>query len=130
MHDPIFYDSPELFKPERYLSHEFGLKAGTDAPYWRHTYTFGAGRRICPGLQFADAELAVVIPKLLHAFTFSPLPGKKLDTSWAAYVQRGTLAAPLPFEVDIQPRTPRLAEAVKAAYEAELPLLERYDPEV
>jgi len=65
--DPDFYENPEEFWPERFVEHEYGLKKGVDADYWRNTYGFGAGRRICIGLHFAEQEL----------FTMSEL------TAWA-----------------------------------------------
>jgi hypothetical protein len=43
-HDPDVFDEPESFKPERYLSSEYGTKNGVDASAFRHTLPFGAGR--------------------------------------------------------------------------------------
>ena len=58
--DPEYFENPQDFWPERYVANEFGLKAGVDADYWRNTYPFGAGRRICIGMHFAEVELFTV----------------------------------------------------------------------
>lgn len=67
------------------------------------------------------------VPKLLHAFTFTPVG--ELSTDWSAYIQRGTLAAPLPFKCDIKPRSAALAAAIRQEYEGVRPFLEKFDPE-
>lgn len=64
MMDPEAFENPLDFWPERYVAHELGLKASAvangAAEYWRNTFPFGAGRRICIGLHFAEVELFTV----------------------------------------------------------------------
>lgn len=58
--DHDFFEDPEDFIPERFVRHEHGLKKGVTADYWRNTYGFGAGRRICIGMHFAENELNII----------------------------------------------------------------------
>ena len=52
----------DLFKPERHLP------GGTHIHQDPRTYVFGFGRRICPGLHLADAEVWLGVVSLLAAF--------------------------------------------------------------
>ncbi|KAL7009677.1 hypothetical protein EMMF5_000585 [Cystobasidiomycetes sp. EMM_F5] len=132
MMDPEAFENPLDFWPERYVAHELGLKASAvangAAEYWRNTFPFGAGRRICIGLHFAEVELFTVIPKVLHAFKYTPVG--QLSFDWSAYLQRGTLAAPKPFECVIEARTPALAAAIKKEFEDVKPYLNNLNPDM
>lgn len=57
LHDPEMYDAPEEFRPERFVAHKYGLKA--DVEGWRNTLPYGAGRRICLGMQVAENSLSI-----------------------------------------------------------------------
>lgn len=61
--DEKLYQSPEAFIPERFE----GEKAALDP----HQVVFGYGRRICPGMQFADAIVWMTITSLLATVHFS-----------------------------------------------------------
>ncbi|KAF9047034.1 cytochrome P450 [Hymenopellis radicata] len=69
-HDPDFYDAPEEFRPERYLLTPNGTKVGVDGSDYRSTLSFGAGRRMCPGYQFANNLTALAVMHLLWGFEF------------------------------------------------------------
>ncbi|RDB24652.1 hypothetical protein Hypma_008227 [Hypsizygus marmoreus] len=45
----------------------------------RDHWTFGAGRRICPGLPVAERELWLAISRLLWSFTFHALPEEPIS---------------------------------------------------
>ncbi|KAH9935163.1 cytochrome P450 98A3 [Epithele typhae] len=53
--DPELYPDPDAFLPER--------KPGPSE------WAFGFGRRICPGLHFAEAFLFIYVASILHAFS-------------------------------------------------------------
>ena len=78
--------------PERYLGHP--LKAGAYAahpdPYERDHFSFGAGRRICPGMHLAENSLFITLAKLAWAYEILPPTGpdgkeEPIDVSDAAY---------------------------------------------
>ncbi|KDQ16084.1 hypothetical protein BOTBODRAFT_157338 [Botryobasidium botryosum FD-172 SS1] len=66
--DEAHYKDPKQFRPERF---ENPATAELD-PY---KYTFGWGRRVCAGMNFADAALYVAIVSVLAVFDI----GKPLD---------------------------------------------------
>ena len=59
--DPAEYERPEEFIPERFLTNKFGSKGtkedATNDDQRRVTYSFGAGRRVCPGQRLAENSL-------------------------------------------------------------------------
>ncbi|ORZ35052.1 cytochrome P450 [Catenaria anguillulae PL171] len=81
------------FRPERWLDEGFADgrgKGGVEVP--DGIFTFGLGRRQCPGMHLATRELCLVTARLLAAFELkSGEPGKKELT---AERQFGLTAAP------------------------------------
>ncbi|KAH7862562.1 hypothetical protein Vadar_006487 [Vaccinium darrowii] len=59
--DPMIWDDPLHFKPERFLNSTLDYK-GNDYEF----FPFGAGRRICPGLPMAAKHLPLVLASLIH----------------------------------------------------------------
>lgn len=77
--DPKSYNNPEEFEPERFLNSAIDYK-GDSFQY----IPFGAGRRGCPGIQFALAVKEIALANLVHRFDWT-LPvgvrGEDLDMS-------------------------------------------------
>jgi cytochrome P450 len=67
--DPAMWDEPEEFRPERFLNSSVDFK-GHDF----QLIPFGAGRRGCPGIQFAMTTNELVLANLVHKFDWA-LPG-------------------------------------------------------
>jgi len=63
-YDPDTWEDPDTFKPERWE----GLNRS--APYFM---PFGAGTRICLGMNFANLEMRVVLVNLLQRYKFEPV---------------------------------------------------------
>ncbi|XP_038687862.1 probable (S)-N-methylcoclaurine 3'-hydroxylase isozyme 2 [Tripterygium wilfordii] len=77
--DPLYWEDPLTFKPERFLSSTLEFK-GADFEF----LPFGAGRRICPGLPMAIKQVPYVLASLIHFFNWSLPHGedpKTLDMS-------------------------------------------------
>ncbi|KAH9929089.1 cytochrome P450 [Epithele typhae] len=68
MHDPEVFPDPEAFRPERFIK-DGKLDVSIRDPT---TFSFGYGRRICPGRHFALAALFINIASVLHVFDLSP----------------------------------------------------------
>ncbi|KAF2099884.1 putative O-methylsterigmatocystin oxidoreductase [Rhizodiscina lignyota] len=116
--DPRQYDEPKEFRPERYLN--FPLKAGTYAvqadPRQRDHFSFGAGRRICPGMHLAENSLFITIAKILWAFEILPPSGLgdcfDIDVSDAAY-QDGADTVPKPYRMRFKPRNSTIYKTIE-----------------
>ncbi|PRQ17062.1 putative cytochrome P450 [Rosa chinensis] len=70
--DPESFNyKPVEFEPERFLNANSGISyKGTDF----ELIPFGAGRRLCPGIQFASAVDEIALANLMHKFDWT-LPG-------------------------------------------------------
>ncbi|KAH9836725.1 cytochrome P450 [Rhodofomes roseus] len=77
--DPVRYEDPQVFRPERFLPlFDSENNDGADAAKRKQdildprSYTFGYGRRICPGLDFAEVILFANIAHILTVFDVVP----------------------------------------------------------
>ncbi|XP_059643857.1 probable (S)-N-methylcoclaurine 3'-hydroxylase isozyme 2 [Cornus florida] len=64
--DPMIWEDPLKFKPERFLNSTLDFK-GNDFEF----LPFGAGRRICAGLPMAAKQLPLILASLIHSFDWS-----------------------------------------------------------
>ncbi|KAM5544434.1 hypothetical protein V8D89_002094 [Ganoderma adspersum] len=80
-HNPERYPDPHEFKPERYLDDHLTCadSANLANPMERDHWTFGAGRRICPGMALAEREIFLAVSHLLWAFEMTELPDERID---------------------------------------------------
>lgn len=66
--DSKSYNNPEEYDPERFLNTHRGIDyKGNDF----ELIPFGAGRRICPGIQFAMAINEIALANLVHKFDWA-----------------------------------------------------------
>ncbi|XP_058193838.1 cytochrome P450 736A117-like isoform X1 [Rhododendron vialii] len=75
--DPASWDEPEEFRPERFLNNHSIDFRGHDF----ELIPFGAGRRGCPGIQFAAVVNELAVANLVHKFDFALPDGVELDES-------------------------------------------------
>nr|AXF35974.1 ibogamine 10-hydroxylase [Tabernanthe iboga] len=77
--DPMYWNEPEKFIPERFLGSEIDYQ-GNHYEY----VPFGGGRRVCPGMSFGLANIALPLAQLIYHFDWK-LPGdlkpEELDMS-------------------------------------------------
>lgn len=73
------WDAPDEFNPQRFLDAEGNFSASGPKGF-RSFLPFGSGRRGCLGESLARSELFLVSARLLHQFTFKPVPGKPLPS--------------------------------------------------
>ncbi|XP_059643413.1 probable (S)-N-methylcoclaurine 3'-hydroxylase isozyme 2 [Cornus florida] len=64
--DPMVWEEPLKFKPERFLNGTLDFK-GNDFEF----LPFSAGRRICPGLPMAAKQVPLILASLLRSFDWS-----------------------------------------------------------
>ena len=72
--DPKVYDKPEDFEPERFLNSDINYK-GTDF----QLIPFGAGRRMCPGIQFAMAINEIALASVVHKYDWELPSGASVE---------------------------------------------------
>jgi cytochrome P450 len=101
-HDPEFYDDPESFNPERYMRHPLGIKDGAPSLNRKAVYTFGFGRRECPGKDFFFQQMELVMSQVIWAFDFKPTG--PLDTDPRTGFVFGVASRPKTLNVEFVPR--------------------------
>ncbi|GFY37620.1 cytochrome P450 2J2 [Trichonephila inaurata madagascariensis] len=70
--DPRYWDEPEKFKPERFLS-----KDGRSVVQSKYFMGFSLGKRVCPGESMAYLEMFLYFTSLLQKFDIVFPPGTK-----------------------------------------------------
>ncbi|KAH8896131.1 cytochrome P450, partial [Thozetella sp. PMI_491] len=103
-HDPDFYDEPEKFDPERFMRNPVWVKTPTGVygqleveSGRKAVYTFGAGRRACPGEQFAMNSIVLAFTQLLWAYDI--VSDGQFDIGVATGFTTSLTVAPRPFKV-------------------------------
>ena len=129
--DPQRYPEPRRFDPARFAHDKqsaFDAAVNADVSQRDH-FTFGAGRRICPGMHVAERSLFLAIARIMWAFEIRPVKdrdGRDVLPDPDRLTQ-GFACEPLEYAADIRPRSEARAKAVLREWaEAERSLL---DPE-
>jgi cytochrome P450 len=116
-HEESFYDAPNTFNPDRYLQNEFGSKSSVSPDAFkgrRMNYTFGAGRRVCPGQRFAENSMMMHFAKLAWAFEF--VPTGKLDIETRENWIDGVVVRPKNLNVKLNLRDEGRRKTIKEAW--------------
>jgi len=108
--DPLTFPEPERFDPERYLK-DGRIDPSAPEPERR---AFGAGRRVCPGRQFALRTLCLNIACILSVFDIAAPLGKDGQPQLPpGDFEETATRRPLPFKCTIKPRSGEAVELVK-----------------
>jgi cytochrome P450 len=111
--DPSVWPNPRVFDPTRF-EHETRTEleiAKSSAPTnLRHNYVFGAGRRLCQGIPFAERNIFLAMACLLWAFDVSSPDPSRIDTE---DLRGGLAVTPAPFDCRIVPRSEKRVEVMR-----------------
>ncbi|KAG1850810.1 cytochrome P450 [Suillus subalutaceus] len=92
--DPIAFPDPEKFDPQRWLDSEGRLKDGMKS------FTFGFGRRVCPGRHLAENSMYIGLALLFWSFRIDQRSDAPINTQASDSV----VSRAAPFEIDVIPR--------------------------
>ncbi len=119
--DPKRAPNPRRFDPSRHADDTLSLydSAVNPDPSKRDQFTFGAGRRICPGMHVAERSLFLGMSRMLWAFKIAPkkdAEGQDILPDQDRFTQ-GFVCMPEEFEAEITLRDPRRREMVEREWE-------------
>ncbi|KAF9557275.1 cytochrome P450 [Agrocybe pediades] len=108
--DPQIFPDFDEFRPDRFLD-------GTpdDTHSMGHT-TFGFGRRICVGFNFANQSLFITFATILWALnieTSNDANGKPIIPDKNDFLDAGVVVGPMPFKCKITPRFPEARQVLE-----------------
>lgn len=111
------HPNPWEFNPDRHKDDRQSLgDAANNADHSkRGAFTFGAGRRICPGIHVAERSLFLGMSRILWAFNIEPTVDEKRQPVLpdADRLTQGFVCMPEPFPERILPRSEERAEMVR-----------------
>ena len=126
------FDDPDTYNPDRYLNHP-GLAteyAGNSDYQNRDHYAYGAGRRICAGIQLAERMQWRMLAALLWAFNIEHAvdekSGQKIEIDPEAFEDK-LITGPKPFRVKFTPRSQLHVNVIKRELGEVSGLLERWE---
>lgn len=125
--DESRFPEPRKFNPERYKDdyQTFSEAASNPDANKRDSFTFGAGRRICPGMHVAERSLFLGISRILWAFSIEPTTdatGQPILPDPDKLTQ-GFVCMPEPYQAKITPRSKERARLVEEEWRAAEKLL-------
>ncbi|KAH9880072.1 hypothetical protein J1614_002098, partial [Plenodomus biglobosus] len=122
-YDEKIWPNPTAFDPQRYIKHTASAAHYMNAadPGERDHFSYGAGRRACPGVHVAERSLFINVSRVLWGFDIRKKVGKDgKEVEVTDKMMPGFFSVPEPFECDIKPRSAKHAEMMlKAGSEAE-----------
>ncbi|KAJ6589527.1 cytochrome P450, partial [Mycena capillaripes] len=118
-HNEERYPDSYTFNPDRYMGDNLSCaeSAKLSNVMERDHWTFGAGRRICPGLVVAEGELFLAISRILWTFNVQAVPSEPISLEEYEGMSGRT---PLPFRVHFKPRHEHVHEVLGNVQEMKL----------
>lgn len=113
------YANPEAFDSSRFLGHNLPAAdyINVQDPYKRDHFTYGAGRRICPGVHVAEKSLYINIVRTLWGFNIrKAVDASGVVTEPSQAMVRGFLSVPEEFQVDIKSRSIAHERVIRKAF--------------
>ncbi|KAI5121914.1 hypothetical protein M0805_000243 [Coniferiporia weirii] len=108
------YPEPDKFIPERWLA--TGEKA---RPLDASKVVFGFGRRICPGMYFAENTIFIVVASILAVFDIQKaLDDKGMPITPNEDYTPNLIRHPKPFECRIMPRSEKAQSLIRQAVDS------------
>lgn len=119
--DDSRYPNPDKFDPDRFLNHTSSAAASANYsnPAERDHFSYGSGKRICPGIHLAERSLFTVTSRVLHAFTMSqPLSCDSASLTTLTVDDVGTktgliMSPGRNFYVEFKPRSEQMKELIE-----------------
>ncbi|KZT05788.1 cytochrome P450 [Laetiporus sulphureus 93-53] len=101
LHDPAIHPEPERFNPDRFMDDEKNIPQRDP-----REFSFGLGRRRCPGVMLAASTLFIVVSRILAVFDIL----KPVDEVGQEYMPpmeftSDNIVYPKPFDCRILPRS-------------------------
>ncbi|KII90751.1 hypothetical protein PLICRDRAFT_174122 [Plicaturopsis crispa FD-325 SS-3] len=107
--DPRSYPNPSVFDPTRFIASE-GKQVQKDP----RTICFGFGRRICPGLNLADASVFISCAMSLAVFSVTKAVEDGVVIEPVVDKTPGTISHPVEYKCSIKPRSAKAVALVQA----------------
>jgi cytochrome P450 len=109
-YNPNRWENADKFDPSRYLDYPLssGDYAGVADVMKRDHFSFGCGRRICPGSHLAEQSLFILTARVLWAFDILPgldENGKEIWPTTEDYESNTSLTQPKVFKARFVPRS-------------------------
>lgn len=104
--DEKWYANARDFDPQRYVENQWGVRpemvGAAERENRRPHYGFGTGRRVCPGLDYAENQVTMTMAKM--AWGFDIVKRGPLDLSIETGFNAAFITGPEPFDVGFEPR--------------------------
>ncbi|TFK73810.1 cytochrome P450 [Pluteus cervinus] len=113
------YPDATKFSPERYIDDKLSASESAKLadPMQRDHWSFGAGRRFCPGVVVAEHELWLAISRLLWCFKIEAIPNEPITLGEYEGLSG---SHPLPYRVKLIPRHEGVAEMIDSRDETQI----------
>ncbi|KAG2361894.1 hypothetical protein BDR07DRAFT_1376907 [Suillus spraguei] len=93
--DPSVYHDPEVFNPQRWIGPDGEIREDMKL------FTFGYGRRACPGVHIARRSVFIAVAFMFWSFTVAEDPNDPIDDT--AFTP-GVVSHQMPFSLIFKPR--------------------------